>query len=421
MDGNLEQARVGETLRVSGRTGRPRPASGCARWGCARKPRSKSSPTTTPGLLRSAARGWPSTGRRPAGSWSSRCAKPPEAMDAPTEAHAPPGPDRQPEQREIHLFNALTGGAHRQLRRHHRGPPRGDDFHPAWQAGGPGGSARHLQPLAAQPGRRHLPRCLVRRPARHPPPRCHGLRGRCLPADRHLYLVTQIIDLGLPVLVALNKMDAAERPGLRIDPGAGGRTGRAGRRRFGHHRTRGVELKRQLTDLARQPAPARRWTSPSLAKRARRGWRRAATRPGSHNRCPRLAFARRRELPGRKRHVPVPASLRAEARQLAAEAYPVGRDDRCLASQARFDFVRRTAGAPPAGRRPAGLGPTDSMAGLASGLRMVDHDRDFLDPFLAFFRLAWADGCHRRDLRLAGRPRARRRARATCATCWPMA
>jgi len=35
--------------------------------------------------------------------------------------------------------------------------------------------------------------------------------------ERHLYLVLQVIDLGLPVIVALNKVDLAEKLGVRID------------------------------------------------------------------------------------------------------------------------------------------------------------------------------------------------------------
>ena len=36
--------------------------------------------------------------------------------------------------------------------------------------------------------------------------------------ERNLYLLTQICELGLPVLVALNMTDVAERRGIRIDP-----------------------------------------------------------------------------------------------------------------------------------------------------------------------------------------------------------
>ena len=36
--------------------------------------------------------------------------------------------------------------------------------------------------------------------------------------ERHLYLLLQVIDLGYPVVAALNKIDAAEERGLRLDP-----------------------------------------------------------------------------------------------------------------------------------------------------------------------------------------------------------
>ncbi len=38
--------------------------------------------------------------------------------------------------------------------------------------------------------------------------------------ERHLYLLLQVIDLGYPVVAALNKIDSAEAQGLRIDPTA---------------------------------------------------------------------------------------------------------------------------------------------------------------------------------------------------------
>jgi len=38
--------------------------------------------------------------------------------------------------------------------------------------------------------------------------------------ERHLYLLLQVIELGYPVVVALNKIDAAEARGLRLDPTA---------------------------------------------------------------------------------------------------------------------------------------------------------------------------------------------------------
>src|SRR5205085_2040436 len=38
--------------------------------------------------------------------------------------------------------------------------------------------------------------------------------------DRHLYLVTQLLELGLPVVVALNMLDVAEAQGVTIDADA---------------------------------------------------------------------------------------------------------------------------------------------------------------------------------------------------------
>ncbi|MDA8959924.1 ferrous iron transport protein B, partial [Akkermansiaceae bacterium] len=38
--------------------------------------------------------------------------------------------------------------------------------------------------------------------------------------ERHLYLLLQVIDLGYPVVAALNKIDQAEAQGLRLEPTA---------------------------------------------------------------------------------------------------------------------------------------------------------------------------------------------------------
>src|SRR5690606_15928005 len=36
--------------------------------------------------------------------------------------------------------------------------------------------------------------------------------------ERHLVLAMEVIELGLPVVIALNMIDAAEKSGLRLDP-----------------------------------------------------------------------------------------------------------------------------------------------------------------------------------------------------------
>ncbi len=35
--------------------------------------------------------------------------------------------------------------------------------------------------------------------------------------ERNLYLVSQVMELGIPVIVALNMVDVAERQGIRVD------------------------------------------------------------------------------------------------------------------------------------------------------------------------------------------------------------
>ena len=64
--------------------------------------------------------------------------------------------------------------------------------------------------------------------------------------DRHLYLALQVIELGRPIILALNMMDAADEQGLRIDVSAlERRLGVPGDRHLGREGPR-----------ARQPAPA---------------------------------------------------------------------------------------------------------------------------------------------------------------------
>ncbi len=52
--------------------------------------------------------------------------------------------------------------------------------------------------------------------------------------ERNLYLVSQVLELGLPTVVALNMIDVARERGLSIDvPRLRAATGRAGRRGAG--------------------------------------------------------------------------------------------------------------------------------------------------------------------------------------------
>ena len=164
--------------------------------------------------------------------------------------------------------------------------------------------------------------------------------------ERHLYLVTQIIDLGLPVLVVLNKIDAAEEHGLRLE--AAGLSADLGVPvvPVSAITGRGVgDLKRQLTDLARHPAPARRWTVPQALQSP-------LTRLESRCREAGIASAPAHALlllgdagfRVDESSALVPAALRAEARNLAEEAATsTGLSTEALLSKARVEFARRTA------------------------------------------------------------------------------
>jgi len=86
--------------------------------------------------------------------------------------------------------------------------------------------------------------------------------------ERHLYLLLQIIDLGYPVVAALNKTDMAEAQGLRIDPTALSED-------FGvpfvpicATSRRGLTTLKHSLRFPFPPAPGRPWTGPPELEKA---------------------------------------------------------------------------------------------------------------------------------------------------------
>lgn len=162
--------------------------------------------------------------------------------------------------------------------------------------------------------------------------------------ERHLFLVTQLMDLGIPMLLALNKIDAAEREGLRLDPvGLSADLGIpvvAVSASLG----RGVtELKQALSGLAKAPAPARPWQVPShlqsaLIRLEARCLEAGLRHPSAHALLL-LGDIRYRSTGVSSR---LPENLRQAARLLVKEAVgnESGETDNQLAA-ARYDFIRR--------------------------------------------------------------------------------
>lgn len=163
--------------------------------------------------------------------------------------------------------------------------------------------------------------------------------------ERHLYLVSQVLDLGLPVLVVMNKMDAADRDGLGWD--IAGLSADLGVPVVACSATTGrgmTSVKQSLSNLARQPAPTRGWPVPAplqsgLIRLEIRCQEAGLAHPAAHALLL-LGDAHYRAAHGKSRIDP---GLRATARQLVLEAYPDSPDaaDTALA-KARFDHIRRT-------------------------------------------------------------------------------
>ena len=116
------------------------------------------------------------------------------------------------------LFNALAGmnQQRRQLSRRHRrdqerqAPPPRPHLRPHRPA-------RHLQPRPAQPRRDGGRRRHSRPQQGEPRPDVVVTIVDASNLERNLYLTTQVLELGVPVVVALNMIDVAETQGLKID------------------------------------------------------------------------------------------------------------------------------------------------------------------------------------------------------------
>jgi len=86
--------------------------------------------------------------------------------------------------------------------------------------------------------------------------------------ERHLYLLLQVIDLGYPVVVALNKIDSAEGQGLRIDPTALSEDFGVPFVPLSAVSGRGITQLKQALRYPFPPAPGRPWKGPSELEEA---------------------------------------------------------------------------------------------------------------------------------------------------------
>ncbi len=81
--------------------------------------------------------------------------------------------------------------------------------------------------------------------------------------ERHLYLMLQVIDLGYPVVAALNKIDLAESQGLRIDPTALSEDFKIPFVPLSAATSRGITALKQALRFPFPAAPGRLWTGPA--------------------------------------------------------------------------------------------------------------------------------------------------------------
>lgn len=86
--------------------------------------------------------------------------------------------------------------------------------------------------------------------------------------ERHLYLLLQVIDLGYPVVAALNKIDLAESQGLRIDPTALAEDFGVPFVPISATGSRGITSLKHSLRLPFPPAPGRLWSGPAELEKA---------------------------------------------------------------------------------------------------------------------------------------------------------
>lgn len=86
--------------------------------------------------------------------------------------------------------------------------------------------------------------------------------------ERHLYLLLQVIDLGFPVVAALNKIDLAESKGLRIDPTALGEDFGVPFVPISALTSRGITTLKHSLRHPFPPAPGRLWSGPAELEKA---------------------------------------------------------------------------------------------------------------------------------------------------------
>jgi ferrous iron transport protein B len=158
--------------------------------------------------------------------------------------------------------------------------------------------------------------------------------------ERNLYLVTQITDMGLPVVVVLNMVDVAERQGVRVDPAILQRGLGVPVIPTVASRSRGLaELRQAMTEATLGPVP-RRWRMVPEAEEALAEL--TATLERTRGLAPEGATAEALELlisPDAERDTYFPAEAKDAASRVRERLASAGIDAHAAPIEARYDWI----------------------------------------------------------------------------------
>lgn len=174
--------------------------------------------------------------------------------------------------------------------------------------------------------------------------------------ERNLFLASQVLELGLPTVLALNQVDAAEAAGVRVD--AVELTMELGAPVVATVATRGQGLdvlRRAVERAADLPRPTRRFALPEELYRALQPVEACLIRAGFHPSAAAMEALRLLAVSGADGHLGGIAGLAAEVRRAQETLEAQGHQPRALEAEIRYGWIAgvvdRTVHRPGAGGR----------------------------------------------------------------------